>query len=280
MYRACPKHTKLLVSKAIVQAVQQQGGRFLEKDKQTNMFVQVPYKRAVDKTSQGLRERDRDDESDGTDDDDDEPAHGEEKKQSSKKRMVVPEEFSGRNKNPNMSDLATVAIGMIGRGNDSPKTTGDGSNGSNKRQKVQVVVGKKSRSNLLDDDDDEEVDMKKSDGKRVENAIQIPPALHANQTSTFRLLNQPGILPPASSQGDATRPDVSPAFLPTFSQAFGLPQPPGTIPPSRAGYLLGQSCISESNRIFACAHDGFRSSAVIQAYITSFRLANLVLAAC
>ena len=61
LYRACPKHTKLLVSKAIVQAVEEQGGRFLERSRRTGMWYIVPYKRAVDKTSQGLRERDKDD---------------------------------------------------------------------------------------------------------------------------------------------------------------------------------------------------------------------------
>ena len=35
LYRACPKHTKLLVAKAIVQAVEQQGGRFLDRCKTT-----------------------------------------------------------------------------------------------------------------------------------------------------------------------------------------------------------------------------------------------------
>jgi hypothetical protein len=62
LYRACPKHTKLLVSKAIVQAVQQQGGRFLDRyinKKKPEFWYPVSYKRAVDKTSQGLRERER-----------------------------------------------------------------------------------------------------------------------------------------------------------------------------------------------------------------------------
>lgn len=59
LYRACPKHTKLLVAKAIVQAVEQQQGRFLEKSRSNGLWYQVSYKRAVDKTSQGLREKDR-----------------------------------------------------------------------------------------------------------------------------------------------------------------------------------------------------------------------------
>ena len=61
MYRSCPKHTKLLVAKAIVQAVQQQepAGRFLEcADRNEGLWKQISYKRAVDKTSQALREKD------------------------------------------------------------------------------------------------------------------------------------------------------------------------------------------------------------------------------
>jgi hypothetical protein len=58
LYKKCPKHTKLLVAKAIVQAVQQQTppGRFLElADKKTQTWRQITYKRSVDKTSQALR---------------------------------------------------------------------------------------------------------------------------------------------------------------------------------------------------------------------------------
>ena len=64
LYRASPKHTKLLVSKAIVHHVQSQNppGRFLECHKKTGLWFPVAYKRAVDKTSQALRERDRENE--------------------------------------------------------------------------------------------------------------------------------------------------------------------------------------------------------------------------
>ena len=65
LYRASPNHTKLLVSKAIVHHVQTQSppGRFLECHQTTGLWYPVPYKKAVDKTSQALRERAR--ESDG-----------------------------------------------------------------------------------------------------------------------------------------------------------------------------------------------------------------------
>lgn len=61
LYRGSPKHTKLLVSKAIVQAVHSQSppGRFLERHKTTGLWHPVAYKRAVDKTSQALREKER-----------------------------------------------------------------------------------------------------------------------------------------------------------------------------------------------------------------------------
>ena len=115
LYRACPKHTKLLVAKAIVQAVQQQEGRFLERDLMTGFWFAVPYKRSVDKTSQGLRERDRDDDhshhyhrgshhpDDDGDDDDEEPVN-------------VPESFSGKSRAPpNLRALAQVAIDSANR---------------------------------------------------------------------------------------------------------------------------------------------------------------------
>eukprot|EP00546_Thalassionema_frauenfeldii_P009644 CAMPEP_0178910676 /NCGR_PEP_ID=MMETSP0786-20121207/9228_1 /TAXON_ID=186022 /ORGANISM="Thalassionema frauenfeldii, Strain CCMP 1798" /LENGTH=630 /DNA_ID=CAMNT_0020582951 /DNA_START=20 /DNA_END=1913 /DNA_ORIENTATION=+ len=65
LYRDSPKHTKLLVAKAIVHHVQNQTppGRFLEcKRSSTGMWYPVSYKRAVDKTSQALREKDRENE--------------------------------------------------------------------------------------------------------------------------------------------------------------------------------------------------------------------------
>lgn len=68
LYRSCPKHTKILVAKAIVQAVQQQDppGRFLEvADKEAKTWKQIPYKRCVDKTSQALRERELPEKGDG-----------------------------------------------------------------------------------------------------------------------------------------------------------------------------------------------------------------------
>ena len=64
LYRTSPKHTKLLVAKAIVHHVQSQNppGRFLEVQRSSGLWLPVSYKKAVDKTSQGLREKDRENE--------------------------------------------------------------------------------------------------------------------------------------------------------------------------------------------------------------------------
>jgi hypothetical protein len=115
LYRACPKHTKLLVSKAIVQAVEQQGGRFLEKSKVTGYWCTVAYKRAVDKTSQGLREREREEDMPGHPsstmaNQPPEPRHPE---------GIVPASWTaavrGRNNSgPDLNDLAVVAVAQAG----------------------------------------------------------------------------------------------------------------------------------------------------------------------
>ena len=68
LYRASAKHSKLVVATSIVHAVEQQNGRFLERDEHTGFWYPVPHKRAVNKTSQGLRENDRDDPDDSRDD--------------------------------------------------------------------------------------------------------------------------------------------------------------------------------------------------------------------
>lgn len=59
-YRNCPKHTKLLVAKSIVHAVHNQSppGRFLElHDKKKSVWKETEYRKAVEKSSQALRER-------------------------------------------------------------------------------------------------------------------------------------------------------------------------------------------------------------------------------
>jgi len=59
LYKASPKHSKILVAKSICGHVLAQGSRFLECDKRSGSWFTISYKRAVDKTSQALREKDR-----------------------------------------------------------------------------------------------------------------------------------------------------------------------------------------------------------------------------
>lgn len=94
-----------MVSKAIVQAVEQQGGRFLERSRKDGFWYSVPYKRAVDKTSQGLRERERDDEAGAP-------------------PMAVPHQFSGQAPHK-LSDLADVAIAHATRMDGLPRTASE-----------------------------------------------------------------------------------------------------------------------------------------------------------
>lgn len=85
-----------------MQAVEQQDGRFLEKDRRSGFWYVVPYKRSVDKTSQGLREKDPEERGDS--------------KASSGKKTNVPVGFRGTSKAaPNLDDLAQVAIAHANR---------------------------------------------------------------------------------------------------------------------------------------------------------------------
>ena len=56
-YNALPKHEKIKLSRAIVAVVQDLGGRFLEPSDDGKYYVVTANKRAVEKTSQCLREK-------------------------------------------------------------------------------------------------------------------------------------------------------------------------------------------------------------------------------
>ena len=56
-YTALPKHEKIKLSRAIVDLVHESGGRFLEPSRDGTHYVVASYKRAVEKTSQCLREK-------------------------------------------------------------------------------------------------------------------------------------------------------------------------------------------------------------------------------
>jgi hypothetical protein len=57
MYRHVPKRHRMLVSQSIVQTILNEGGRFLQADGSSSRWKEIPFRRAVQKTSQALRER-------------------------------------------------------------------------------------------------------------------------------------------------------------------------------------------------------------------------------
>jgi hypothetical protein len=192
LYKACPKHTKLLVSKAIVQAVEQQGGRFLEKDESKAFWVRVSYKRAVEKTSQGLRERER--EVDSEDDTED---------------VLVPEDFSGKtNKAVNLADLASVAIAYARRGEPNarmpPKlATGTLPPYNNGHAAASANNPTYPPSKRLKPTQESAADVNKGapyNNINNNHAATLPLALEARQSSMFRLLRQQHLLNSAAAQ--------------------------------------------------------------------------------
>lgn len=190
------------MSKAIVQAVEQQGGRFLDRNKKLGYWYQVSYKRAVDKTSQGLRERERDEE------DDDPNTH-------------VPESFQGRSKEgPNLKDLADVAIAHATRTTGLPRTSQafadekkrpqqsapiDSSSFSKRtRYESQPFVGRPPppRDDMLDD-------------------TPLPPTLELRQSSMFRLLKQTPLFSGGKSWADFSHPNARAPVPPPQGQIMG-----------------------------------------------------------
>ena len=231
LYRACPKHTKLLVSKAIVQAVEQQGGRFLDRNQNDGSWFEVSYKRAVDKTSQGLRERERD---------------GEQQQDSNNKKggidssgdappppmMRVPEQFSGRVKAPNLADLADVAIAHATQGTNSSSSNNKGPSTRNTAGSTAAAVppaaapraaapalnfgGNNLAASLKDTtapplkkrlmasqtpayssqqpQQQQQTKRFKPNGEEEEELVPLPPSLDQRESSMFRLLKQTRLL--------------------------------------------------------------------------------------
>mmetsp|Transcript_712 Transcript_712/g.1697 ORF Transcript_712/g.1697 Transcript_712/m.1697 type:complete len:519 (-) Transcript_712:612-2168(-) len=56
LYITCPKTEKLKISRSIVAAIREQNGRFLERDKDKGVWCDIGDKKAIEKTSQALRE--------------------------------------------------------------------------------------------------------------------------------------------------------------------------------------------------------------------------------
>lgn len=57
LYKASPKHAKLAIARHIVHTITERGGLFLERDRLNGTWHPVSFDRAVQKTSQSLRER-------------------------------------------------------------------------------------------------------------------------------------------------------------------------------------------------------------------------------
>jgi hypothetical protein len=55
-YLEAKKKEKAIIARRIVARVRENGGRFLKRDDITSMWVEVPVKKSVEKTSQALRE--------------------------------------------------------------------------------------------------------------------------------------------------------------------------------------------------------------------------------
>merc|ERR1719343_1636308 len=56
LYITCLKTEKLKISRSIVAAIREQNGRFLERDAKKGVWFDIGDKKAVEKTSQALRE--------------------------------------------------------------------------------------------------------------------------------------------------------------------------------------------------------------------------------
>jgi len=55
-YSQCPCQDKVKISRGIVRAIRELGGRFLELDERTSVYSDIGDKKAIEKTSQALRE--------------------------------------------------------------------------------------------------------------------------------------------------------------------------------------------------------------------------------
>jgi len=56
LYAQCPRQDKVKISRGIVRAIRELGGRFLELDERTSVYSDIGDKKAIEKTSQALRE--------------------------------------------------------------------------------------------------------------------------------------------------------------------------------------------------------------------------------
>ena len=184
LYRACPKHTKLLVAKAIVQAVEQQNGRFLERNKKTLHWYTISYKRAVDKTSQGLREKDRD--LDFVDD---------AKKEAYKKREFASGLTGKASKAPTLADMTK---GVIVRA-ESSQFTSSRRNGRTKGPTSRISMDQgQPKSDSLSRSAASETGLQRT--TTTDDLTPLPPTMQVRQSSMLRNLQGTNLLPANKSQ--------------------------------------------------------------------------------
>mmetsp|Transcript_11606 Transcript_11606/g.27635 ORF Transcript_11606/g.27635 Transcript_11606/m.27635 type:complete len:644 (+) Transcript_11606:175-2106(+) len=140
LYRSCPKHTKLLVAKAIVQAVQQQDppGRFIKLtgDGKSNESTWEPitYTQAVNKTSQALREKESRD-------------GGNKKKQRQKQQNMNRESLKGINEKKTLENARETSKSVIEKGTKTNVLTnstvklGNRSDTANPLEQREMIIG-------------------------------------------------------------------------------------------------------------------------------------------
>ncbi len=197
------------MSKAIVQAVEQQGGRFLDRDKSNGKWHKVSYKRAVDKTSQGLRERDRDDDASGDDDE-----------ENGADPVTVPESFSGRNAKVNLNELASVAIQHANSGVvRAPSATFAGPyNPMMARQSMEAMMSPEMQQQRV-----MSAALKQQRMAEFNDDMNpLPPGLAMRQSSMFQMLKHVQLLPGVSDIGQAAR--QQPGQLPFPTKLNNLPE--------------------------------------------------------
>ena len=212
LYRSCPKHTKLLVAKAIVQAVQKQEppGRFLEMfQKESGVWKPITYRRAVDKTSQALREKEVASANNADGSDSIMPAENIEREVSSKDVAAAFAAAQGKGKTDavRMSDLAQVTLkhaGLHEKGQEvtpSPAVIRKQSSSKRKAQGNSQVV---KPSSWFDRGISMDVSNITSTNKRMktdtllqdidDSALPLPPdLLTTRQTSLFNFLSNTSI---------------------------------------------------------------------------------------
>lgn len=154
--------------------MEQQGGRFLERSRKDGFWYQVPYKRAVDKTSQGLRERERGDED-------------------TQAPVAVPAQFTGKQAHK-LSDLADVAMAHAHRADGLPRSA-SGLVTSSKPYVPTKASPRKSSTAAAS-----RAAPVPSPGTTTPRDLSpLPPTMEMRQSSMFRLLKDTKLLPAESA---------------------------------------------------------------------------------